>query len=86
MEWRVVFTKDSYRQYQGLKSGYRKAIRRQLLKLVEQKNADIKHIEGHENIYRIRLGKYRAILRLDFNKKEIFIINIKKRSSIYKKF
>ncbi|WP_456474816.1 type II toxin-antitoxin system RelE family toxin [Candidatus Pyrohabitans sp.] len=86
MEWRIVFTKDSYKQYQKLKKGYRKAIKRQILKMIEQKSADIKSVKGYENIYRIRLGKYRAILSINFNKKEIFIVNIEKRSRVYKKF
>ncbi len=86
MEWRVVFTKDSYKQYQKLRKGYRKAVKRQILKLIEQKRTDIKPVKGHENIYRIRLGKYRAILSINFSKKEIFIMSIEKRSRVYKKF
>ena len=86
MKWKVIFTKDSYKQYQRLEKGYKKAVKRQILKVIEQKSADIKPVKGHKNIYRIRLGKYRAILSINFNKKEIYIVNIKKRSGVYRKF
>ncbi len=86
MEWNVVFTRDSYKQYQKLKSGYQKALKRQINKLTEQKSVDIKPIQGYNDLYRLRLGKYRAIIKINYSRKEIFIINIKKRSTVYKKY
>ncbi|WP_456475478.1 type II toxin-antitoxin system RelE family toxin [Candidatus Pyrohabitans sp.] len=86
MEWKVIFTKDSYKQYQRLEKGYKKAVKWQILKVIEQKSADIRPVKGHKNIYRIRLGKYRAILSINFNKKEIYIMNIKKEAVFIKNF
>ena len=44
------------------------------------KEYDIKKVEGAEDIYRLRISRYRIVYRIDWGKKEINVIKIDKRS------
>ncbi len=44
------------------------------------KEYDIKKVEGADDIYRMRISRYRIVYRIDWGKKEINVIKIDKRS------
>ncbi|VVB97549.1 ParE toxin of type II toxin-antitoxin system, parDE [uncultured archaeon] len=44
------------------------------------KEYDIKKVEGADDIYRMRISRYRIVYRIDWGKKEINIIKIEKRN------
>ncbi|VVB87877.1 ParE toxin of type II toxin-antitoxin system, parDE [uncultured archaeon] len=44
------------------------------------KEYDIKKVEGVEDIYRLRISRDRIVYRIDWDKKEINVIKIDKRS------
>ncbi len=46
------------------------------------KEYDIKKLEGAEDIYRLRISRYRIVYRIDWGKKEINVIKIDKRDEI----
>jgi len=52
-EWKVVFTKEAYKAYSKLENAYKKALKRQITKLIERRKSDIKPVKGYENLYRI---------------------------------
>ncbi len=37
---------------------------------------DIKKIEGAEDTYRLRIGRYRIIYKIDWDRKEIYVLKI----------
>ena len=43
------------------------------------KEYDIKKVEGADDIYRLRISKYRIVYRIDWEKKESNVIKIDKR-------
>ena len=43
------------------------------------KEYDIKKVEGADDIYRLRISKYRIVYRIDWEKKEINVIKMDKR-------
>lgn len=43
------------------------------------KEYDIKKVEGTEDIYRLRISRYRIVYRIDWGRKEINIIKIDKK-------
>jgi mRNA interferase RelE/StbE len=43
------------------------------------KEYDIKKVEGADDIYRLRISRYRIVYRIDWGRKEINIIKIDKR-------
>ncbi len=50
------------------------------------KSYDIKtfHSKEYDDIYRLRIGKYRAIFRIIDDKLVVFVLNIGSRGDIYK--
>lgn len=43
-----------------------------------------KSIVGEHGVFRIRIGNYRALYRIDYNKKKVIIFKIDKRSRAYR--
>jgi len=50
-----------------------------------EERLDIVPIYGEENVYRLRIGKYRALFYVNKDKKEIFVFKIDVRGRIYKR-
>ncbi len=44
---------------------------------------DAKTIVGHHGVFRIRIGDYRALYRVDYTNKKVIIIKLDKRSRVY---
>ena len=44
---------------------------------------DAKTIVGHHGVFRIRIGEYRALYRINHEEKKIVIVEINKRDRIY---
>lgn len=45
--------------------------------------SDVKVIVGHHGVFRLRMGDYRALYRINYPDKKIIIFQIDKRSRIY---
>ena len=53
----------------------------QLLQLIQQRQfagLDMKRLVGHDDIYRVRKGKYRIIFRVDED--QVFVLALERRS------
>ncbi|MEX0568826.1 MAG: type II toxin-antitoxin system RelE/ParE family toxin [Candidatus Njordarchaeota archaeon] len=48
-------------------------------------NLDIKKLKGLENIYRLRIGKYRILLYVDKDNKKIVLLRFLKRKKAYRR-
>ncbi|NLY44763.1 MAG: type II toxin-antitoxin system RelE/ParE family toxin [Tissierella sp.] len=46
-------------------------------------HGDIKRLVGQDGLYRLRVGDYRVIYSIDYNKVIIIILNIGNRGEIY---
>ena len=46
---------------------------------------DIKKMKGLPNTYRIRVGAYRVVYKVDFKEKLVVIVKIDTREKVYKK-
>ena len=46
---------------------------------------DIKPVEGEKDIYRLRVGKYRMLIKVYKEKKIILVVKIGPRGDVYKK-
>ena len=53
--------------------------------MINKEKVDIKPIEGEKDIYRLRVGKYRILLKFRKNEKVILVIRIGLRGDVYKK-
>jgi len=45
---------------------------------------DIKKLKGRKNDFRFRIGKYRLIYKVDWNKKMLYFYDVDSRGDIYK--
>ena len=65
--WQIEFSKQAYKNYKVLQKGYQKKIDKILNLLMTKEKIDIKPVEGEKDIYRLRVGKYRMLIK--FTKK-----------------
>lgn len=86
MEYKLSFSKTALKNLLKISVNKRKAILEKLeqLKLNPYKeNNNIKKLVGQDG-YRLRIGDYRVIYRIDKGKLEILVINVDVRGEIYK--
>ncbi|MCD6256227.1 MAG: type II toxin-antitoxin system RelE/ParE family toxin [Deltaproteobacteria bacterium] len=83
--WQVEFSKQAYKTYQKLNKGYQRKIDRVLTWLINKEKVDIKSVEGEDDIYRLRIGKYRVLIKFQKDEKVILVTKIGLRGDIYKK-
>jgi len=86
MKYSLCFSKTALKNLLKISTNKRKAILEKLqqLKLNPYKeNNNIKKLVGHDG-YRLRIGDYRVIYRIDKGQLEILVINVDVRGEIYK--
>ena len=52
---------------------------------MDKEKIDIKPVEGETDIYRLRIGKYRMLIRVYKEKQILLVVKIGPRGDIYKK-
>ena len=83
--WQIEFSKQAYKSYKVLQKGYQKKIDKILNLLMTKEKIDIKPVEGEKDIYRLRVGKYRVLIKVYKEKKIILVVKIGPRGDVYKK-
>jgi mRNA interferase RelE/StbE len=83
--WQIEFSKQAYKSYKVLQKGYQKKIDKILNLLMTKEKIDIKPVEGEKDIYRLRVGKYRMLIKVYKEKKIILVVKIGPRGDVYKK-
>ncbi|MDI6727711.1 MAG: type II toxin-antitoxin system RelE/ParE family toxin [Thermodesulfovibrionales bacterium] len=78
----IEFSKSAAKDYKKLPKDYKVLIDLVLSKLTHGVPVDIKPVAGEENIYRIRVGKYRILATVIEN--SILITKIGPRGDVYK--
>ena len=85
-KWKIEFSKSAYKYYKKLDYHLKKRIDNVLYWLANSDVIKLKPIEGEDDVYRIRVGKYRLLLKIFYTEKAILIFNIGSRGDIYKKW
>ena len=78
----IKFSKEAAKEYKKLPKEYKGLVDIALYKLSEGLGLDLKPIEGERDVYRVRVGKYRVLLR-KFDE-VILVFRISTRGSAYK--
>jgi len=78
----IKFSKEAAKQYKRLPKQYKSLIDIALYKLSESLELDLKPIEGERDVYRVRVGKYRMLLR-EFDE-TVLVFRISARGGAYK--
>jgi len=83
----VYFSNKARKQFRNLELSFKQnvsiAVKLLALEPFPSKQYDIKKIQGIKDCYRIRLGRFRLIYNVNTSAKEILIIKIEKRESVY---
>ena len=81
----VKYHKRAVKFINSLPMKERQKIKEGIYKMLTSPNAcDIKTMEGHTDLYRLRIGQYRVIYTRD--NVILFIVDIGNRGDIYKKY
>lgn len=78
----IEFSKKAAKTYKKLPADYKELVDSVLKKFTDGLPIDIKPITGEENIYRIRVGKYRILCEVIG--KTLLVARIRSRGDVYK--
>jgi mRNA interferase RelE/StbE len=81
-KFEIKFSEEAAKQYKKLPKGYKSLLDFALYGLSEGLELDLKPLEGEKNVYRVRIGRYRVLLR-KFDK-TILVFRISTRGGVYK--
>jgi len=84
MTWEVVLSNQTQKFLRSLKDAERVLEKLRLLK-ENPYSLPYEKLRGYENIYRVRVGKYRAIYEIDKNQRVVCILRIEKRGRAYQR-
>jgi len=81
-KFEVEFSREAAKQYRKLPKEYKSLVDIVLHKFSESLELDLKPVKGRKDIYRVRVGKYRVLLR-KFDK-TVLVFKISTRGGVYK--
>ena len=82
--WKIEFSKRAFKYYNKLDKNMKKRIDKILFWLSCKETFYLKPVEGEDDVYRIRIGKYRILLKILKTERTIIIVDIGARGDIYK--
>lgn len=80
--YKIEFSKEAYKFLQKQPARQQARIIEAVMKLPN--SGDIKPMQGHDNLYRLRVGAYRVIYTIDGNRLIIRVLTIGNRGDVYK--
>ena len=81
-KFEVEFSREAAKQYRKLPREYKSLVDIVLHKFSERLELDLKPVKGRKDIYRVRVGRYRVLLR-KFDK-TVLVFKISTRGGVYK--
>lgn len=84
MAYRLVVKKQAKKFIGSLPMPDRKRIAEALRKLPEE--GDIKKLQGHDSLFRLRVGAYRIIYTVDNGELVVIVVDAGNRGQIYNKY
>ena len=80
--YKVEFSRRAAKDYKKLPQNYKVLVDVALTRLSEGSALDVRSIVGEENVYRLRVGKYRVLFTIIG--KTILVVRIGPRGDIYR--
>ena len=85
MGYTVVIPKSVYRDLSKLHSSMLDRMESVLLSLENTPRPDgVKKLQGFQDRYRIRVGVYRVVFKIDDNQNRVTILRVRHRSDVYR--
>jgi mRNA-degrading endonuclease RelE of RelBE toxin-antitoxin system len=83
MTFQIKFSKPATKFIRGLPESTKERIKKKFKDLIEDPFRYLEHFEGN-NCYKFRIGDYRGLIDVDFDRKILFVRVFDKRGRIYK--
>ena len=83
MTFEVILKKGITKELKKLKKSDRVRIYKALEKLKDPFSMDVRKLKGLEDTYTVRIGDFRIVFKVYFDRKVIFVTRIDKRERIY---
>jgi mRNA-degrading endonuclease RelE of RelBE toxin-antitoxin system len=84
MIFKVEFSIQATKFIRNLPNDLKERIKKKFIEISENPFRYLEHFEG-ENCYKVRIGDYRGLIDVDFDKKILFVRLFDKRGRIYKR-
>ena len=83
MKYQIVIEKRAQKFIHKLSKPDKERLLKAILNLPD---GDIKHMQGHDNYYRLRVGNYRVIYTINNGDLIICVVDAGNRGEIYKRY
>lgn len=85
MAYSIEYTTSAVKEFKALETALQKRISEKILSLAENPlPAGVRKLQGMENHFRIRIGEYRVIYRIDGKRVIVVIVRIGHRRDVYR--
>ena len=84
MIFEIKFSNQSTKFIRNLSNNIQARIKKKFIEISENPFRYLEHFEG-ENFYKLRIGDYRSLIDVDFEKKILFVRVLDKRGRICKR-
>lgn len=84
MSFRLDFSKQATNFIRSLSNNLKERIKNKFTEIIKDPFRYLEHFEG-KNCYKIRIGDYRGLIDVDFDRKILFVQVFDKRARVYKK-
>ena len=86
MTYKIIITKSIQKQLDNLPSNIQDRVYEKISQLAEEPRPDgVAKLKGYDNEYRIRIGDYRLVYEIQYEKLIVLILQCKHRRDVYKK-
>ena len=79
----IILKRSVSKELKKLSKPDRIGIYKALEKLKDPFSLDIRKLKGLENTYAVRIGDFRIVFKIYFERKMIFVVKIDKRERVY---
>ncbi len=84
-KYKLEFTTSALKEFQALETALQKRIGERILSLADEPfPSGVRKLQGVENHFRIRVGDYRVIYRVDGGRVVVVIVRIGHRRDVYR--
>lgn len=84
MSFKVVFSKQSAKFIKNLSENIKERVKKKFIEILENPFRYLEHFE-EKGCYKVRIGDYRSLIDVDFDRKILFVRVFDKRGRIYKR-
>lgn len=84
MTFKIEFSNQATKFIRNLSNSIKERLKKKFREIAENPFHYLEHFEG-ENCYKLRIGDYRGLIDVDFDKKVLFVRVFDKRGRIYKR-